>query len=393
MTRACFVVGAIGLLFPTLGLAQTRIDYSQGPILNSNRIIGMSGAFVSVAEGADAHLVNPASFAMRARHVRNDFFDWDWSLYFLSDFVSDDGSRPEASTPEGLVDGTTFGGVGLDCRTGVMGFGAHGYSKEYHIQMGTYSDTGELLEASYQVTQSIVTLGVGMAAPWIETTFGLAILGGSFRIEGATLGPVLELNGVGVNVGGVWHPQGKPYRVGLAMNAPVQVADVEELPPTEIGFDVESMAVPGRITVGGSWMFGPRVYNPAQTWGMEMFNSYGPGPGERRYVLVSGDLALDMPTQNTVAAASVFRGPPEVSGQSATLSPRLGAESEFWPDRMRARSGLYYEPSRVQRASGRLHWTAGVDVRMRLGWDWNVNAVMAVAREYRNVGLGLSFWH
>lgn len=68
------MVGAIGLLFPTLGLAQTRIDYSQGPILNSNRIIGMSGAFVSVAEGADAHLVNPASFAMRARHVRNDFF-------------------------------------------------------------------------------------------------------------------------------------------------------------------------------------------------------------------------------------------------------------------------------------------------------------------------------
>jgi len=180
----------LSILFSTLicgsAWGQTKVDYSQGPVLSSNRIIGMSGAFVSVAEGADAHLINPASFAMRTTHRRDEFFDWDWSLYYLSDAVARDGSTPEAGTPDGFVDSTSFVGLGLDARFGIVGFGLHTYAKTYDVSLPTFSNDGRLIESNYTLTQTILALGVGMAAPWIDCTFGISLKGGNFDIDGTT---------------------------------------------------------------------------------------------------------------------------------------------------------------------------------------------------------------
>lgn len=390
-----FLSGLLVACFYGTASAETKLDYSQGPVLNSNRIIGMSGAFVSIAEGADAHLINPASFAMRAPHSRNDFFDWDWSLYYLSDAVSRDGSTPEAGAPAGFVDSTDFFGLGIDARFGIVGFGLHAYSKTYDVSLPTYSAEGRLLESNYRLNQTIFALGVGMAAPWFDMTFGLSLKGGNFGIEGSTAGTLLDLNGVGVSGGAVWHPRGKPYRAGMVVTSRVRVATVETLPPPEFsGLEVQSMAVPGRASFGGSWMFGERHYNPTQTWGMDAFTVSNESHQRRRqYILASMDLVLDMPTDDTISVASFLRGPAQVSGRSLTASPRAGVESEFWPNRMRARSGVYYEPSRVESASGRVHFTAGADLRVSFITAWNLNFVVDLAPNYVNGGLGLSFWH
>ncbi|MEZ4458428.1 MAG: hypothetical protein R3E66_01610 [bacterium] len=371
------------------------MDYTQGPVLSSNRIMGLGGAFVSVAEGADAHLINPAAFAMRYPHRRNDFFDWDWSFYFLSDVVSREDSAPEAGMPPGIVDDTSFAGLALDFRFGIGGGGAHTYVKSYDVTLPTYGENGELLETNYMLEQSILALGVGVALPWFDTTLGLALIGGNFSIAGASAGTLLALSGVGVSAGAVWHPTGKPYRLGMVVNSRVRVANVETLPPPEFSnLDVTSMAVPGRATFGGSWMFWDREYNPVQTWGMDAFAD--PAAHEtlqRRYVLVSADLLLDMPTDETISVSSFLRGPAQPSGKSLTASPRLGIESEFWANRMRARTGTYYEPSRLESASGRMHWTAGLDVRVHFFWDWKLNVVFDAAPQYFNSGVGLGFWH
>ncbi len=389
----------LSILFSTLicgsAWGQTKVDYSQGPVLSSNRIIGMSGAFVSVAEGADAHLINPASFAMRTTHRRDEFFDWDWSLYYLSDAVARDGSTPEAGTPDGFVDSTSFVGLGLDARFGIVGFGLHTYAKTYDVSLPTFSNDGRLIESNYTLTQTILALGVGMAAPWIDCTFGISLKGGNFDIDGTTVGPLLKLNGIGVSAGGVWHPKGKPYRAGMVVTSRVRVANVDALPPPEFSnLNVESMAVPGQAAFGASWMIGKRRYNPPQTWGMDAFKaSVADSEIRREYILASVDLVLDMPTDDTISVASFLRGPALASGRTLTISPRAGVESEFWPNRMRARSGVYYEPSRVESASGRMHFTLGADLRVPFVIDWNVNFVVDIAPSYVNAGLGLAFWH
>lgn len=355
----------------------------------------MSGAFVSVAEGADAHLINPASFAMRTAHRRNEFFDWDWSLYALADVVAGDSFTPEAGTPEGFVDSTRFLGLGLDARFGLVGVGLHAYSKTYEVSLPTYTGEGRLIETNYVLTQTILAFGLGMAAPWIDSTFGISLKGGNFDIDGSTAGPLLKLNGLGVSAGAVWHPKNKPYRAGMVVTSRVRAADAEAVPPADFSnLSVQSMAVPGQAAFGGSWMFGKRRYNPAQTWGMDAFTA---SPDERKirreYILASVDLVLEMPTDETISVASFLRGPPLASGRNLTVSPRAGVESEFWANRMRARSGVYYEPSRVESASGRMHFTAGADLRVSFITDWNLNFVVDMAPNYLNGGLGLSFWH
>ncbi|HAN31017.1 MAG TPA: hypothetical protein DCQ06_05415, partial [Myxococcales bacterium] len=56
------------------------------------------------------------------------------------------------------------------------------------------------------------------------------------------------------------------------------------------------------------------------------------------------------------------------------------------------RSGLYYEPSRYQSTTGRLHWTAGADLRVPIQLDFRLSAVLDVASEYSKVAFGLGLW-
>jgi hypothetical protein len=87
------------------------------------------------------------------------------------------------------------------------------------------------------------------------------------------------------------------------------------------------------------------------------------------------------------------------SGRTTSVSPRLGVEYEWIPGWLRVRGGTYWEPSRFDEVSGRLHLTAGLDVRFFSFALWGGHYRMRLslagdgARRYGNTVLSLGFWH
>ncbi len=388
MTRR-FLAAFIGvLLFSNVAWAQTKIEFSPGPILSSNRVVGVGGAFLSVAEGADAHLITPASFAMRYNWARNDFFDWDWSLYWL---LSTASTRPDITGNPDASDGSFFLGGGLDARMSKFGIGVHALIKRYDLDVTLEDGSTQ----TYRFNQIISRLGFGWASSALDIVFGLSIDTVAIAMNDPdTQTDVLGIQGGGLSLGAVWAPTGKPFRVGFKYDSPALAAESTIEPPVELMdvVDIEAMEVPAEVGIGASYMFWDRVYNPTRTFGSVKPDEII-GHGGRRYVLLTADVIMHMPVKDAVGVVSYLSGNPEVAGNDHTFSPRFGAESEFWANQMRARMGGYLEPSRIESQSSRMHFTAGLDFRVHVLIDWRLNGVIDFARRYYNWGVGIGFWH
>lgn len=386
--RTTRVVGALAWLalfgFCSNVNAQTRqaLEFTKGPVIASNRLIGLGGAFVSIAEGADSYLLNPASFAVRHRYAKDEFFDWDFSLYWLNGIPNRESS-PEVGLNPGAVEASAYLGAGLGLHFGDFGMGFHVYNKEFEF---TAQDGEDL-----RLVQTYAVIGIGYTIRPIDLSLGLGATPATVSLQTPNQEDILRLEGTGYSAGAQWAPTHKPYRVGAAFTSPVIAAEETLSPPDDSEYSsVGAMNVPSRIAVGASWMGWERIYNPEST--------RGDAPGQartdgRRYILVSADLNLELPTENSVSPVSFIENQPEASGREVSLTPRLGIESEFLENRLVARAGTYWEPSRVASHSGRLHGTFGGDLRVSVIWDWRLNFAVDLAPKYANFGLGLGFWY
>jgi hypothetical protein len=85
---------------------------------------------------------------------------------------------------------------------------------------------------------------------------------------------------------------------------------------------------------------------------------------ERFYLLLSASLVISGRVQDGVGVESFLGQTVNRSGGAIVYSPRLGAESEVWEDRLKLRAGSYLEPSRFATSDARLHATLGGDLRL-----------------------------
>ena len=120
----------------------------------------------------------------------------------------------------------------------------------------------------------------------------------------------------------------------------------------------------------------------------------------RRYLLVSAAFFVDGAVSNAVGIESFFERVVNRSGESATVSPRLGIESEVIPYWVILRAGTYLEPTRFSAndAGARLHATVGADLRLG-NWNvwgawpdsyvWRLRTSVDTSRDYFNWGLGI----
>src|SRR5215510_2177548 len=69
--------GRLGENGEAIATSAYSIDLYQGPVLAGNRVMGLSGAYVALAEDVDGNLQNPAAPAMRP------FFSVDYFDYWL----------------------------------------------------------------------------------------------------------------------------------------------------------------------------------------------------------------------------------------------------------------------------------------------------------------------
>jgi hypothetical protein len=123
---------------------------------------------------------------------------------------------------------------------------------------------------------------------------------------------------------------------------------------------------------------------------------------DRRKLLLSAAVKVTLPIENGVGLESFFRQRVERSGESTSFSLRLGAEGEIWPGQLLVRAGTYYEPTRFETSSPRLHATAGFDIHIPIQWTvfglfddgttFRIGGAVDAASRYFGWGLSVGIW-
>ena len=133
----------------------------------------------------------------------------------------------------------------------------------------------------------------------------------------------------------------------------------------------------------------------------ELKARYANWPRER--VLLLGSLLIAGASAEAVGIEGFLNQNDERVGQSVSVMPRVGLESEPIPNLVAARTGSYLESSRFADGHARQHFTFGVDVKLFhfSPWGifgdkdqlWRLSGVADLAPRYSNIGLAIGNWH
>ena len=122
----------------------------------------------------------------------------------------------------------------------------------------------------------------------------------------------------------------------------------------------------------------------------------------RAKVLVSTGLVITGRASAAVGVESCFGPVGDRSGESVSLTPRLGVEVEPVERWTQVRAGSYLEPSRFESTTSRLHGTIGLEQKLfpstvfglfDPGTWFRVTGVIDIAREYFVWGVTAGVWH
>lgn len=366
-------------------------------MVSSNRVLGLGGAYIAVAEGADGHLANPASFATRYPYSRFDDFDWDFAFSWLNV-----GGTEQDIDQSGLTgfDSATLLDAGLH-----LAFNRHGYG--LHLRIHNYFmnqfDEAQQTTVPAKFSQIFASLGYAYAALDGELTLGGALTVVSTEVGPETLDSALpedeqtyRVQGGGLLLGLLWAPHDAPYRMGATLRTEVIGSDVTGRSAVPGVPTPDRIIAPEQAGFGFAWMFGPRPFNPTADFG-DWVERGRPKPDPslpRRYLMLTADLLYTGPADaDTLGTQSLLAGRPRPAGQSGTWSLRAGGESELWVDFLRLRAGTYFEPDRND-GGGRWHGTGGLDLHLgEFIYDWKLSSAFDGTVGYFNWGLGLGFWH
>ncbi len=390
----CVATGLAALLSAAAAQALgPTLEFYEGPVNSSQRVVGLGGAFAAVAEGAEAHLVNPAAFALRPLFAKKRWFDWDVGMSVFSGLgasVNLDQNRLGAR-----ADSARLSQIGFNLKFGRLGVGFHMRSQDYALRV----TPRERLPATFDLQQSFGGFGLAYALGDGEWVLGTVMGLGTGQLSHSSGSAELRLGSpLGFhNFGFVHAPRGERWRIGGSLQLPV-VLRPEDLqgdpvtPPETLGNRATPGAIllPWQAAMGLAWMWGRRPLNQLPGY-LEPAGS--PSAVARDYVLATADLVLTGPGNGAVGVQPYLAGLSAPIGRIGTPSVRAGVESEVLANRLVLRGGSYFEPSRYQGSLGRVHATGGADVRLTWGWDWRITWCFDIAQGYVNSAFGLGLWH
>lgn len=371
--------------------ADKPLELYLSPVIAPVRIVGMAGAHLAIAEGSGAQLGNPAAVANRLAYTNNTWYDWDFSFDYLglgtgsgpidTDVYNAGAAKINADEITTAILTLAFvwgrlgvgGAVAVDAYEACIGGGDCPQSRRFEQSSGTFA----------------LTLGYAFAEGDVVLGGQVRTLTASFVVGGDSSGsPPLE-NTIGATLGALWRPAGEPFRLGIAFASGIR-ARVQGPPGTSVAGLVlpQQLKTPWRLAVGGAYQFGT-PFNTSPAFDTAVAPKHLPKP----YHLLALDVVMVGPTKGS-ALDEWLAGEFQPVGRTINLAVHLGYETEFWPRRMRARLGSYWEPSRYQSVSGRPHFTAGFDLRLlKILWDWRFSTAIDLAPRYSNLVLSLGFWH
>lgn len=368
--------------YPAITNRDFAIDLHTGVVFGSPRMMGMGGTATALAEGSSGMVGNTASVAMRPQSAR-DTWDWDANVDAYTPSLGSDFDNNGTPTTEALsVKVFDLGLVGLYEAWGV------GISLE---------------TVSYRVTPEVAASGVTqVAAHRGRVVLGRALFDetvvAALGFRGGTLSigrgdkELFQVAGDALEAGVILAPRGRAIRGGLRFSLPIHGSDVETTcdPANCNGYILpERVVAPWELGLGVAWRQGTSTWNHVRT---------GRFTDERAWTF-----AIDLVASGQVADGAGLEGftqqQLQPSGRELVLSVRAGAEWELLPGRLRLRGGSYLEPPRLADAIPRLHFTAGLEVRLFRFVFWDAERRVAlslagdVARRYGNVALAIAFWH
>ncbi len=391
----------------------TRLLLWEGTLRGSPRLMGIGGAYVGLAEGAEGVTRNPAAAAMKDPKFASDFnVDFAAALHFLPPWATteqdwdNDGSPDQASAGPAEFLGTQVIylvasvqyknvalGLGVDLQNFLDRAKLPGETFErYHNVMLTHAFG--VLAASFWRDQ--ILAGVGVESTHAFIGYGEQPQGALFPSPKETMG----YNGWGVQFGGVWRPEDQDWRVGFSWRpwlGATQAAPMDTVGGKLLPARVE---VPGRLSVGGAFAFGwGRKLNITSRGGWALKDEKDPASGTPAMTkfLLTGQLDIFFPVQGATTV-NAFLNQPDVpsppAGYQLSFQPRLGLENELVADLLRLRLGGYVEPPMVTTGPARPHLTFGVEVYLfKLGHERICFGLsFDFAHRYQNLSVGFLVW-
>jgi hypothetical protein len=378
------------------------VDPVRGTIKGSTRYIGMAGAFVAIADDTEGVAINPASAAVRLPYSWTAFsyaFGIDFSI--ATWLPKNDIYNAPADAGKS---GSLFGSLAAIVNYRHAGFGFAAEAEQNAASRQTQG-VSTRLSANFGLVHLVAAYGYFDGQ--LELGAGLRLVGFSFDAGQSAL-PLTA--GVGYTAGIVVKPTGQQFRIGGAIEQPIN-AKVTGEP----GTPSTMMAVPWTASVGFAYQFGERRLNPPFVTALgrarrnkpcgpltredekkasdELFEAYQ--REQTRYLLVSTELALIEGGGDLALGARLAVDRP-------VISPRLGLESEVVPSYLRLRTGTYVELATTPGGDARLHGTGGVDIKL-FRWNvfglvhpfdyWQLSLAADGASSYLNTSFSIGFWH
>ncbi|MCB9777977.1 MAG: hypothetical protein H6742_05390 [Alphaproteobacteria bacterium] len=346
-----------------------RLEVSRGIVKSTAEFIGMGGTGVALGVGGPGLFHNPAATSHRKAENR-------------SELAIGPGLGFSLVSPRG--GGNDVANLPAD---------AANVLAEQDWQ-------GAILNAAMNVAWRRLGVGwAGSGTAWWRPDQRLIVADSQFVVGGVVAGDRLNLagglrrldadletadgyaayRGVAPQLGFIYHAP----REGLAFGAAWWSAATARETTGDGIRPADAIVVPHRLSAGIAW-------TSESTDDLEL-------AVPMRY---AADLVVDAPSRDAVALEAHMAGLSVERGTRWTLSPRVGAEADVWPERLRIRAGTYWEPARNVGASGRVHVTGGYELKLfRFKALGIIDEVLAlegsvdVASRYSSLGvINLGMW-
>jgi hypothetical protein len=257
------------------------IDLYQGAVSAGNRVMGLGGAYVAIAEDVDGDLQNPAAPAVRPFFSIERFDYWlGLGLTFPAGVSNIDFFNSGSETGfRGVSDVPRFLTPALNLQWGTFGFGITAELSNYGFESDlaglTPTSDGASLDVALQTyhvqfansfLDGQLILGVGLR--YLSMTLDAAVANGDTQT-------LFDTNGSGIEMGLVFRPNLQPFRIGAAFRTAIdtQPGFSRNLLPDAEGDIVvsndgamlylpERVSLPWDVNVGAAFQIGKRPLNP-----------------------------------------------------------------------------------------------------------------------------------
>jgi len=270
VARQAAAGGPIGANESQIQTSDYAIDLFQGPVFAGTRVTGLGGAYVAIAEDVDGDLQNPAAPAVRPFFSYSHFDYWlGFGITFPAslsnmDFFNSGAQTSKSTSPDSFL----FFTPAVNLQWGEFAVGLN-------VAMQQYTLPGPTPEETIRVTVPTTHLQFARGFEHNQIVLGLGARLLSMAVERAQSNDALfKSNGTGVELGAVYKPENRPYRLGIAYRAAIQTQSTyRHVFPDENGditvpvsggdaYLPKYASLPWDFNFGFAVQVGPRPMNP-----------------------------------------------------------------------------------------------------------------------------------